>query len=123
MWKLKKYSKKIAFIDNEKPYYYKDLIYFCNQFKKKLSKQKNLVLILSDNTIGALVGYISFIKLKKVPIILDRDTNLNILKKNINNYDPEYVWISKEKKDRFFLNNYQLIMEILNFKLLKKKKN
>ena len=122
MWKLKKYSKKVAFIDNEKPYYYRDLIYFCNQFKKKLSKQKNLILILSDNTIGALVGYISFIKLKKVPIILDGDTNLNILKKNINNYDPEYVWISKEKKGQFFLNNYQLIMEILNFKLLKKKK-
>ena len=122
MWKLKKFSKKIAFIDDSKNYYYEDLENYCNIIKKKLTKNKSLILILSQNTIGAVVGYLSFISLKKVPIILDCDAKLVAFKTIIKNYEPDYIWMPVEKKINFFHNNYKPIFKLLKFKLLKKKK-
>lgn len=121
MWNLKKFSKHVAVVDNYKDYYYKDLIKFCHEIKKKISKKKSLILILSENTIGSLAGYIAFIQLKKVPIVLNRETKSDDLKKIIKYYMPEYIWIPENKKNTYIYDNYIKVFKLLNFYLFKKK--
>ena len=121
MWNLKKFSNNTAIIDLNKEYSYKDLIIYSNLINKKLSKKKNLILLLTENTIGSLLGYISFIIKKDVPILIDSEIKSKKLEKIINSYEPEYVWMPLHKKSRYISAKYRLIFIQLNYSLFKKK--
>ena len=123
MWNFKKFSSKIAFIDENRSYSYKQLDIDTDKIIKKLSKKKNLVFILCQNSIGSIIAYISSIKKKNVPFFIDNEIKFNQLNLLLKNYDPKYIWVPKNKN--FFKNssNYIFKYQIYNYHLFEKKKH
>jgi len=96
-----KYNKNIAIIDKEySNLSYKQVFKETNEIKKEI-KNKSLILIVSENSLGSLLAYIFCIINNHVGIIIDsKTTNLNILK-IFKNYQPNYVFLSKKTKSIF----------------------
>ena len=96
-----KYNKNTAIIDKEySNLSYKQVLTETNEIKKEI-KNKSLILIVSENSLGSLLAYIFCIINNHVGIIIDsKTTNLNILK-IFKNYQPNYVFLSKKTKSIF----------------------
>jgi long-subunit acyl-CoA synthetase (AMP-forming) len=96
-----KYNKNTAIIDKEySNLSYKQVLTETNEIKKEI-KNRSLILIVSENSLGSLLAYIFCIINNHVGIIIDsKTTNLNILK-IFKNYQPNYVFLSKKKKSIF----------------------
>ena len=119
MWNFKKFKKNIAFIDSDKEYTYNNLLSLSSQINKKLIKKKNLIFILSDNSIGSVIGYVAFILNFHVPFVADSNINKHQLYKLIKLYNPDYIWSPTKKK--LSLANFKLFYSILGYSLFKKK--
>ena len=96
-----KYNKNTAIIDKEySNLSYKQVLTETNEIKKEI-KNRSLILIVSENSLGSLLAYIFCIINNHVGIIIDsKTTNLNILK-IFKNYQPNYVFLSKKTKSIF----------------------
>lgn len=68
---------------------------------KALSKDKKLIFCLCENSIGALAGYLSFIRTKWVPIMLDARKDYTLLGNLLDIYKPDYIWLPERQKDIF----------------------
>ncbi|MAV82118.1 MAG: hypothetical protein CMI90_01475 [Pelagibacteraceae bacterium] len=98
---FKKFKKRIAIIDQEYlNLSYKEVLKETDKLKKKI-KNRCLILIVSENSIGSLLAYIFCTLNNQVAIIIDsKTTNSNILK-IFKNYQPNYVFLSKKKGNIF----------------------
>ena len=96
-----KYNKNTAIIDKEySNLSYKQVLTETNEIKKEI-KNRSLILIVSENSLGSLLAYIFCIINNHVGIIIDsKTTNQNILK-IFKNYQPNYVFLSKKTKSIF----------------------
>ena len=76
-----KYKENIAIIDKKySNLSYKQVLTQTNEIKKKV-KNRSLILIVSENSLGSLLAYIFCIINNHVGIIIDsKTTNQNILK-------------------------------------------
>ena len=73
--------------------------------------QRSLVFCLAENSIGSLVGYLSFITKNIVPLMLDSSLNQDLLDRLIHTYKPKYIWVPEK-------NNYVFIGGIVQFNIL-----
>ena len=96
-----KYKENIAIIDKKySNLSYKQVLTQTNEIKKKV-KNRSLILIVSENSLGSLLAYIFCIINNHVGIIIDsKTTNQNILR-IFKNYQPNYVFLSKKIKSIF----------------------
>lgn len=101
MFGLLKYTTYPAIVTEEGKIY----TYGClNKVAIELSKyirKKTLVFCLCENTIGSLVGYISFINNHIPTVLLDGSKDLNMILNLINIYSPKYIWVSNHRKHEF----------------------
>ena len=96
-----KYKNNIAIIDKEhSDLSYKQVLKESNKIKKKI-KIKSLILIISENTLGSLLAYIFCIINNHVAIIIDSKTDKKNILKVFKNYEPNYIFLSKEIKTIF----------------------
>ena len=63
--------------------------------------ERCLIFCLSENSIGCLVGYVSFISNNVVPLMLDSSINLDLLASLVDIYSPKYLWVSNKKLSDF----------------------
>lgn len=113
---LSKFSNLIAFQTENKTISYREIL----DFSKKISKiipNRSLVFILCENNEESLIGYVSFIINRAVPLLLESKLNLKGLNKLILNYKPEYLWISKDSLKDF--SEKKIIFCYLNYCLIK----
>ena len=93
-----KYKNNIAIIDNNNlKLSYKEILIETNKIKNKV-KNNSLILIISENSVGSLLAYIFCIIKNHVGIIVDSKTNQKNILKIFKNYQPNYIFLSKEKK-------------------------
>ena len=89
----KKDKSKVAVIDDSgRSITYGDICDFSVEFAKYLP-QRALIIILSENRIGSLLGYTSALSNRIVPLILSAKTEENLLKNLFDMYKPEYMWV------------------------------
>ncbi len=91
-----------------------------NNISKSISfilGSRSLILCLCKNTIGSLLGYVSFINNKSVPILVNYMIDNDQLMVLINKYKPHFLFIPKEKYNDF--KRYDIIYEIFDYLLLK----
>ncbi len=69
---------------------------------------RTLVFCLCENTLGMLLGYISFLKNNTVPFMVDKDINEQMLSELISTYRPEYLWMSESKSSCILTRFLQL---------------
>tara|TARA_B100000989_G_scaffold222150_1_gene169811 strand:+ start:19239 stop:20660 length:1422 start_codon:yes stop_codon:yes gene_type:complete len=127
---FKKYKDNIAIIDQE----YTDLSYSrvlkeTDKIKKNI-KKKSLILIVSDNSIGSLLAYLFSIINNHVSIIIDSKTSSQNILKIYKNYQPNYVFLAKNKEGILKKNcitkyNFfdQILLKNKKYKKIKLNKN
>lgn len=58
---------------------------------------RTLIFCLCNNQLGSLFGYVSFIKHRVVPLMLDSTMDKVLLESLVENYRPEYLWLPVSK--------------------------
>ena len=99
-----KYNKNVAIIDkNYSSLSYKEVLTEINKIKKVI-KNRSLILIVTENSLGSLIAYTSCIINKHAAIIIDSKTTKKNILKIFKNYQPNYVFLSKKIKSIFKKN-------------------
>lgn len=95
-------SKEIAIItENNERISYKSLKKQIEEFNRNILSERSLVIIMASNTLGSIVGYISCLNYKNVPIMLRCNLDAEQLEKYMSDYNVNYVWLPEK-----WLQNY-----------------
>lgn len=117
MFNLHKYLHNIALIeDNGNKICYSELLDYTNLLFQAINK-RCLVLSVCTNTMGSLVGYVSFLNNKIVPLMVSSDLDQEQLKVYMDIYKPDYVYIPDTMIDKFF--NLNKVFTNLGYSLVK----
>ena len=115
MFDLNKYQKNIAVItDLNNVFTYNDLHNMQAELFQYIGGRK-LIVVLCENKIGALLGYICFMNNKIVPMMLDKNLNIELLNNLLNEYKPDYLWIPEEND--YFIE-YKVKCVLCGYKLI-----
>ncbi len=78
---------------------------------------RSLVICLCANKIGSLIGYLSFINNKIIPLMLDASMDRGLIENLIRTYNPQYIWFPTVLANQF--TQGKIIYSILDYSLLK----
>lgn len=117
MWELDDFKENIALIDdNGMSMTYGEL----NLATKELFSNINhrcLVFCMCKNEIGSILGYVTFINKKVVPVLLNANLEKELLGNLLEQYQPEYLWVPADKKSEY--EGVSKICELQGYCLLK----
>lgn len=113
---VKKYGNNLAILsDNCVELKYDDLIYQSNVLLNYVI-ERSLIFTLCENSVGALIGYYTFLNGKHVQLLLDATLSLTQIENLVLLYKPNYLWVPNSlKHDSLYENvvysnwNYSLI--------------
>ena len=77
----------------------------------KITQRRSLVFCLCDNNLESLAGYLAFINLDMVQLLLDQNLDKSHLIRLIQEYRPQYLWIPKAKLDLLTSYGFQSVEE------------
>lgn len=107
-----------AITDSGEHVTYSDIGSFADKIYSKIN-HRCLVFSFCENSLGSLCGYISFLKNRIVPFLLDKDLNTQLLFRLINTYQPEYLWMPDNREPDFeaipILSRYGYTLYKTNF--------
>lgn len=116
IWNFNKFKSKTALIsDTGKELSYSQLSEAMVVINDKLP-ERSLIICLCKNTIGSVVGYLSFLNNKHIPIVLDFESSLKNVEDQIIKWTPSYLWLPKDKKHLF---PFTSVLDYEDFCLLK----
>jgi acyl-coenzyme A synthetase/AMP-(fatty) acid ligase len=75
-----------------------------NTFSEIIQNQiptRSLIFCLCQNTIGSLLGYISFINNKQVPLLLNASMDIGFVKNLLDAYRPSFLWLPVEQAQNY----------------------
>ena len=101
IWDIKKYSDKIAMIDENGISLNYEQLYNETITLAEAVKSRCLVFCLCRNEIGSILGYIAFINNGIVPVLLNNQLEEDLLDELMRIYTPAYLWIPQDMIDRF----------------------
>lgn len=117
LFDIKHLGNSVAIITDEGlSYTFNDINNFSETIIKTI-KRRCLVFCLSQNTVGSLFGYVSFISNSIVPVMLDAGIDGFFLEELIKTYNPEYLWLPDNRVNEFA--NYQIIFSKNHYSLVK----
>lgn len=88
-------SEEIALITEGEQLTYGNLSELMDQLFPSLSRG-DLVLLVTSNTLGAVVGYLGFLSRGVVPLMVDQKIDCEKLRTLIEHYQPNYLWAPQE---------------------------
>lgn len=95
--KLLIYKDNIAATtDTDESISYGDISSFADEIYSYID-HRCLIFCLCENSIGSLCGYVSFLKNRVVPFLVDKDLDEQLFLLLINTYQPEYLWVPDNK--------------------------
>ena len=112
----KKDRNKVAVIDDSGcSITYGDICDFSEEFAKHLP-YRTLIIILSENKIGSILGYTASLSNRVVPLILSAKTEENLYSNLRDIYKPEYMWVPNEMVSKL---NYEPLFSAWDYTLVK----
>ena len=121
--KIEKNKNKIAiYLDKNNSILYKETIKSSDYFLKNC-KKRGLAILVADNNIESLLGYIALLKSENTIMILDTNIQQEDFNIIIKKYAPSYIYCSKHKVKFILQKNFDLIYNFKNYNLLKNKKS
>lgn len=119
MWKLSEFKNNIAVIsEDDQSITYSELFKLSQNLMNNIPK-RCLVFNLCTNSLGSLLGYVTFLNNEVVPLMIDADLDANLLYNLISIYKPDYLWLPKEKLNLF--TNYKEVYYDCDYSLLQTK--
>ncbi len=107
MWDFSEYLDKTALSDEiGKRLTYRELQIEIEKLYRVINK-RCLVFSLCQNTIGSIIGYISFVNKGIVPVLLNAEMEKKLLHDLLEIYKPLYIWIPERLDDEF--NDYESV--------------
>lgn len=79
---------------------------------------RGLVFALCTNTFGSLCGYLSFLKSRVVPVMLDASMDRDLLGRLVNTYRPDYIWIPQTETQNELFSTWAVKAELYSYRLL-----
>ena len=117
MWNFELYKDNVALIDQLGiSLKYSDVMEETNNMANYIAK-RCLVFLLCENSIGSILGYITFINFGIVPVLLNAHLERELLDNLITNYCPEFLWVPDEQIDSFSYG--EIIYNVYNYSLIK----
>lgn len=101
LWDLEKYQNNIAIIDE----YGQTITY--GELKEKgehimaAAGGRCLIFSLCQNTIGSVIGYVSFLNAGIVPVLLNAHLEKELLEGLLAAYQPQYLWMPEAQTGEF----------------------
>lgn len=115
--KLEKWENNMACIDSKgNRLTYNQLEEYTSELGTVIGS-RTLVFSFCENSVGSVVGYVSFLKNKIVPLLLKADIEKELRQNLIELYQPSYVFIPSEMKEEF--REYEVTWEGVGNSLLK----
>lgn len=115
MWNLRDFAENTAVVqDDGQRFSYAELADLTDALADKVPP-RSLVFNLCENSIESLVGYVSFINHRIVPLMLDAHIDRALLDNFLTEYKPDYLWLPVDKaaefdgKTVFNQGNYALV--------------
>ncbi|MCM1568106.1 MAG: AMP-binding protein [Roseburia sp.] len=117
--RLRDFDENIALLqDNGKSVSYKELAQYGEKVAPFVTTH-SVAIILCKNTLGSVISYVSLLKNRVVPILLDAMIDRNLLDNLMHIYQPRYLCIPAENRDEFPL--YTKVLEWEDYLLLENK--
>lgn len=91
-------EKLAAIDDSDQSVSYGELCSFVHEFGE-LIPSRSLIFILSENTVGALCGYIGALANRIVPLIISYRTDKQLYEHIYSVYQPEYLWLPQKEAE------------------------
>ena len=114
---LKKFNNKIALICfDEKKYSYKEILKTTEQIDSKI-ENRSLIVMIADNDVASIMGYVSFIRSNNVTILLDKSFKIEYIQKIISKYKPNNLFGPPGYFDKLIKIN--AVLSLRNYKLFK----
>ena len=115
MFDLEKYDNNVAIItDSNICIKYLELSVYQKELLTVLNG-RSLIFILCDNALGSLIGYLSCIINKIVPVLLDCNINRDCLISILKAYRPNYVWLPS---NIYIFDNEDIVFDKWGYKLV-----
>lgn len=117
IFEFTKFSEHLAFIDdNNNLYTYGQIGQKAYELYSVIAK-RSVVLCLCRNSIGSVLGYLSFIHNMIVPLLISDNTDNDMIRTIIKEYTPAYIWLPKNLKENF--KEFEEIYREYDYVLLK----
>lgn len=94
---------------------YSDIDCFIKEMKAKL-QPRSLAFCLCNNEVGSLLGYISFLRLGVVPVMLDATKDVDSVKTLLNIYKPQYIWTPSSMIEKYI--GFDILFQRHNYSLI-----
>lgn len=113
---INKYYDKLLFIsDKNKKYFYSDIKLIEKEFYNFNLKRKVIITII-ENEFGGLLGYLHFLYIGAIPMMVSSSNNIEMIKELILKYKPNYIFSKPDIQHKLNIN---LGMEIESYFLSK----
>lgn len=114
---FKNYGERIAAIDENGRNITYEEIFRISQEIVSFIPHRTLIFSLCSNSIGSITGYVSFLNMGIVPLLLSKHIDDVLLTNLIDKYAPEYLWVPVTDIERF--PKYEKLYETWEYALLK----
>ncbi len=121
IWELNKYKENIAFLDEEGTRLTYAQVVEEGRKIADAAGGRCLSFILAQNSIGSVLGYVSFLTRGIVPAMLSANLESELLEHLLKVYQPEIMWLPKDKAEILsgILPKYTKEYESYGYMLLK----
>lgn len=121
LWNFEEYAGRTAVLTEDgREYSYAELNRFCQKIALHI-KPHTLTVLLADNQLGSLAGYIACLSCDSVPILLPSEIEKSNLRDILTRYSPEYIWLPEgmaEQIQKRTEHAYQSRFTYLSYHLL-----
>ncbi len=121
MFDLKKYNNNVALVDdNNLQVTYAEIEKIGYEIATVMG-ERCVVVVLAENSIASVVGYIAFMNHKYVPMMLNANLEIRLRDNLVDNYKPKFIWAPKACIEENEIAGYQVVYELYHYVLLKSK--
>ncbi len=114
---MNKFGENIMLTDGKgETFTYTEAVQYAQRLKQHI-KKKSVILCLCKNTVGSIAGYLSFLHLRAVPLLLDEKIDVSFLKQLAETYQPEYLYVPVDRSRE--LSDATIVCEEYGYCLLK----
>ena len=105
----------IALVSSRETYTYGQMIDAADGIGEQV-EERSLVFVLGSNTIGAICGYLGFLRRRAIIVMLNAAISADQLSDLLERYEPQYLWMPEERAasfpecaDLYSLESYRLL--------------
>lgn len=119
MWDLERYDHHVAMIDDKGVHVtYHDIAVLQQRIADAIGR-RTLIVSLCRNSIGSVAGYVAFLNLKIVPIMLNANLESSLMENLFTIYAPSYIWLPSDMVSDKLFSRMEAICSEYDYTLLK----